>query len=284
MNTFYDTHAHLDFPDFAADLPQVLERAVAAGIARVITIGTDFDSSRRAIALAEAHPQIDAVVGWHPSHVSAAPDDIRAGLRTLAQHPKVVALGETGLDYHRLPPGNAEAQTRYRERQAALFAQHLDVARELGLNCVIHQRDAFADVLRILDQQGRGIRGVFHCFGGSPAEAQQVLATGSIVSFTGVVTFKNAAVVRETVAALAPDQFMLETDCPYLAPVPFRGKRCEPAHVAEIARVVAEVRGCTLEALSDTTCRTAERFFARSPAPARGGIASTSSTAEAGCG
>src|SRR5438876_5783285 len=143
MNAFYDTHAHLDYPDFANELPQVIERAEAAGIAKIISIGTDLDSSRRAIQIAEQFPNVFAVVGWHPSHAIEAPEDFRPVLRDLASHPKVVALGETGLDYHRFPShkeGSSQADDeRYQAKQAALFRQHLEIAAELGLNCVIHQ-------------------------------------------------------------------------------------------------------------------------------------------------
>src|SRR5262249_3707868 len=151
MACFYDTHAHLDYPDFAPDLPQVIERARAAGITKIISIGTDLDSSRRAIQLAEQFPDVYAVAGWHPSDAHQAPTDIRGELRELAGHPKVAALGETGLDYHRLPgqkPGATAADDeRYKAKQADLFRQHLEVAAELGLNCVIHQRDALEDTL-----------------------------------------------------------------------------------------------------------------------------------------
>src|SRR6266436_6141375 len=145
MPTFYDTHAHLDYPDFAAELPQVVARAEAAGVAKIVCIGTDLDSSRRAIQLAEQFPNLFAVVGWHPSNVMEAPDELRQSLRKLADHPKVVALGETGLDYHRLPstnrdvPGRTEDDESYKAKQASLFRQHMEVAVETKLNCVIHQ-------------------------------------------------------------------------------------------------------------------------------------------------
>src|SRR5262245_24144235 len=155
MHIFYDTHAHLDYPDFGEELPQVIARAEAAGIARIISIGTDLNSSKAAIELAERFPNVFAVVGWHPSHVSAAPADLRPELRELARHPKVVALGETGLDYYRLPskkPEFTEADDReYKNKQAALFRQHLEVAAETGLNCVIHQRDSLEDTLKQLE-------------------------------------------------------------------------------------------------------------------------------------
>ena len=267
MTCFYDTHAHLDYPDFAADFPQVLERAGAAGITRILSIGTDFESSRRAVALAEAHAAVYAVVGWHPSDVLRAPDDIRPWLRELGRHPKVVALGETGLDYHRLPStregGSATEDLAYKDGQARLFGQHLEVAAELGLNCVIHQRSALEDTLRLLEPFADRVRGQFHCFADPPTVIPRILALGSIVSYTGILTFKNGGNIREALAATPLDGFMLETDCPYLAPVPYRGKRCEPAYVREIAAVAAQTRGVSLDELSAATCATAHRFFPR---------------------
>lgn len=262
---FFDTHAHLDYPDYAADLAEVIERAAAAGITRIISIGTDFDSSERAMQLAEKFPAVYAAVGWHPSEVLRAPVDVRPTLRRLAQHPKVVAIGEAGLDYHRLPSEKQGApaadDARYKTRQAELFEQHLEVAAECGLNCIVHQRDAFADTLAQLKPFAGRVRGVFHCFGENIERLNQVLDLGSLVSFTGIVTFKNGQNVRDTVAATPLDKFMLETDCPYLAPVPYRGKRCEPAYVKEISEVVAGVKKCSLDELSAATCRTARDFF-----------------------
>ncbi|HKI68285.1 MAG TPA: TatD family hydrolase [Verrucomicrobiae bacterium] len=262
---FYDTHAHLDYPDYAQDLPEVIERAGAAGIAKINSIGTDLASSRRAVQLAERFPNVFAVVGWHPSNADEAPPDIRAELRELAKHPKVVALGETGFDYHHLPSQKPEGKPaddeRYKQRQADLFRQHLEVAAETGLNCVIHQRDALEVTLAALQPFADRVRGVFHCFANDAETMRRILAMGSLVSFTGIVTFKNGQNVRDTLAATPLDKFMLETDCPYLAPVPYRGKRCEPAYVKEISEVVAGVKGCSLEELSAATCATAKKFF-----------------------
>lgn len=265
MALFYDTHAHLDYPDFAPDLEQVIERAAAAGIVKIISIGTDLESSRRAIGLADRFACVYAVVGWHPSDASRAPDDIRGALRELAAHPKAVALGETGLDYHRLPSQkpecSAEDDERYKKKQAALFRQHLEVAAELKLNCVIHQRDALEDTLAQLQPFAEQVRGVFHCFANDAETMKRIVAMNSLVSFTGIATFKNGQNVRETIAATPLDRLMLETDCPYLAPVPCRGKRCEPAYVKEISEVVAQVKQCSLEDLSAATCETAGKFF-----------------------
>lgn len=265
MPVFYDTHAHLDYPDFAADLTQVIERAKNAGIVKIISIGTDFDSSRRAIGLADKFPGIYAVVGWHPSDALRAPEDIRSALRELAQHPKVVALGETGLDYHHLPSQKPECSAaddeRYKKKQAALFRQHLEVAAELKLNCVIHQRDSLEDTLAQLEPFADRVRGVFHCFANDAETMRRIVAMNSLVSFTGIATFKNGQNVRETIAATPLNRLMLETDSPYLAPVPYRGKRCEPAYVKEISDVVAQVKQCSLDELSAATCETAHSFF-----------------------
>ena len=266
MPIFYDTHAHLTYPDFAAELEQVVERARIAGITKIISVGTDLASSRRAIELAEKFPGVHAVVGWHPSDVMEAPADIRSDLRELARHPKVAALGETGLDYYRLPGsrpgGNPADNAPYQQKQAELFRQHLEIAAEAGLNCVIHQRgDCFDDTLKILAPFADRVRGVFHCFVGDAEALEKVLALNSLVSFTGIATFKNGQNVRDTIAATPLGKFMLETDCPFLAPVPYRGKRCEPAYVKEISELVAQVKGCSLEELSAATCETAGNFF-----------------------
>ncbi len=265
MAEFYETHTHLDFPDFQDDLDQVIERAHAAGITRLITIGTDNESSRRSLELAERYPSVYAVVGYHPCHVLEAPEDIRSSLKQLAEHPKVVALGETGLDYRHRPSeesgGSEEDDKRYFAKQHSLYRQHLEVAAALQLNCVIHQRDAFEDTYAELKPFSDKVRGVFHCFVNDAAAQKRAQAIGSLVSFTGITTFKNAQSVRDTLAATPLDQFMLETDSPYLAPTPYRGKRCEPAYVKEIAEKAAEVKGVSLEELSQATNQTAESFF-----------------------
>jgi len=269
MTTLYDTHAHLDYEDFNPDLVQVVERAAAAGITRIISIGTDLESSRRAIQLAERFPGVFAAVGWHPCHAFEAPEDFRPMLRELARHRKVVAIGETGLDFHHLPSGKpggtADDDVRYKQKQTATFRQQMQVAAELGLNCIVHQRDALEDVLAEMRPFEDAVRGVFHCFVNNASDMKRVIATGSLVSFTGIVTFKNAQSVRDTVLATPLDRFMLETDCPYLAPMPYRGKRCEPAYVKEIADLVAEVKGCPLAEIGRVTCENAAKFFPKLP-------------------
>ena len=279
-----DTHAHLDYPDFAGDLDEVIRHASDAGVTRIITIGTSIESSQRAIHLAEKYAPVYAAIGVHPSFVEEADDDVITPLRELAKSSRVVAIGETGLDYHRLPSEQVakekqvqvmtalrtetdeeiEAQIRdgaYKSKQASLFQQQLDLAAELGLNVVIHQRDAWQDTVTMMEPYAGKLRAVFHCFGGTLAQANEVLAFDHLLSFTGIVTFKNGAAVREVAAEIPLWKFMVETDCPYLAPAPFRGKRCEPAYTRLVAEAIAAARGVSLEEISEATTETAEKFF-----------------------
>jgi TatD DNase family protein len=280
-----ETHAHLDYPDFASDLDDVLRRATEAGVTRIITIGTSVESSRRAIDLAEKYSNIYAVIGVHPTYAEQAEEDVITPLRELAKSRRVAAIGETGLDYRHLPSVEAAKEKNvqvfarafqgeieeeieaniqdgaYKSRQASLFQQQLDLAAELGLNVVIHQRDAWDDTLEILKPYTEKLRGVFHCFGGSLEQANQVINLDHLVSFTGIVTFKNGVAVRDVAAQIPLWEFMVETDCPYLAPVPFRGKRCEPAHTRIVAETIAAARGIPLEEVGEATTETAEKFF-----------------------
>ncbi len=281
-----DTHAHLDFPQFGGQLDDILARAREAGVGRIVTIGIDRESCHRSLGLAERHEQVYAVVGLHPCSVlEPGAMDFLDELPALARHPKVVAIGETGMDYHHLPSrdlargdkseavfgalmaGTAEglqadiADGAMKNAQAEAFKAQLDLAVELGLNVVIHQREAWTDTLEILRPYTGKLRGVFHCFGGSPEAAAEIAAMGHLVSFTGIVTFKNAALVQETARAVAADGYMVETDCPYLAPVPFRGQTCEPAHVKLTAGKIAELRGETVATVAADTERTADGFF-----------------------
>jgi TatD DNase family protein len=279
-----ETHAHLDYPEFANDFDGVLKRANEAGVTRIVTIGTSVESSRRAVDLAEKYPSIYAAIGVHPTCTGQAEGDVITPLRELAKNRRVVAIGETGLDYHHLPSVEAakkksvqvfsalqsgteeqlEASIEdgaYKSKQADLFQQQLDLAVELRLNVIIHQRDAWDDTLEILRDYGRQISGVFHCFGGTVEQANEVFDLGHLISFTGIVTFKNGAAVRAVAAQVPLDTFMVETDCPYLAPVPFRGKRCEPAHTRLVAECIAAARGISLEEIARVTTATAEEFF-----------------------
>lgn len=279
-----DTHAHLDFPDFEGDIEAVVARAKEVGVTRIVTIGTGPASSRRAIALAERFEGVFAAVGLHPSEAHDAAGDWIGELQSLASHPKVVAIGETGLDFHRLPSsavaepfrdlaaasvagGAAELVRRidddeYKNRQADAFRAQLELAVDLGFNIIVHQRDAWRETLEILAPFAGKLRAVFHCFGGDPEQAAELIAAGHMVSFTGIVTFRNAEPVRASAAAVPAGSFMVETDCPYLAPAPHRGKRCEPAHARITAEKIAEVRGTTPDAIAHETTSAAERFFA----------------------
>ena len=280
-----DTHAHLDFPEFDGQLDAVIARAREAGVHRIITIGIDRESCRRSLAIAEQYDNVYAVVGLHPCNVlDEGAMDFLGELPALAKHPKVVAIGETGMDYHHLPSrelagrkeesvftalqsGTAEslqagiADGAMKSAQAEAFKAQLDLAVGLGLNVVIHQREAWQDTLDLLRPYTGTLRSVFHCFGGSPEAAAEIAALGHLVSFTGIVTFKNAALVQQAAQSVASDGYMVETDCPYLAPVPFRGKTCEPAHVKFTAEKIAKLRGEPLEKVGADTEQTAREFF-----------------------
>lgn len=279
-----DTHAHLDFPDFDGQLDAVLARARDAGVHRIITIGIDRESCRKSLAIAEKYDNVFAVVGLHPCNVlDEGAMNFLEELPALARHPKVVAIGETGMDYHHLPSRELAKKNKgvfdalqattaesteagiadgaMKSAQVEAFKVQLDLAVELGRNVVIHQRDAWEDTLDILRPYTGKLRGVFHCFGGSPEAAAEIAVMGHLVSFTGIVTFKNAALVQETAKSVASDGYMVETDCPYLAPVPFRGKTCEPAHVKFTAEEVAKLRGENIERVSADNEQTARVFF-----------------------
>lgn len=276
-----DTHAHLDYPDFADDLAGVISRAAEHGVEKIVSIGTGLESSARAVAMADAHAGVYAVIGIHPTNVEEEIADFLPRLRELAANPKVVAIGETGLDYHNLPgsepapspalaalgAGSAEAthadliNGAYKAAQMDAFRMQLDLAVELGLNVVIHQRDAWADTLEVLRPYTGQVKGVFHCFGGTSEMAAELLECGHLVSFTGIVTFKNATQVQQAAASVASGSYMVETDCPYLAPAPHRGKRCEPWHTSLIAKQIADLRHVSPLQVAEETSATAEAFF-----------------------
>ncbi|MFH1066966.1 MAG: TatD family hydrolase [bacterium] len=283
---FIETHCHLDFPDFKDDLEAVIQRAVENGVTRMITVGTTLESSKKAIQLAERFPQVYATVGIHPNDAMNAPRHFYEQLRELARHPRVVAIGECGLDYHDLPskektpsetvsqvfvmqdPDELErrmADDEIKNKQAIVFQEQLDLAVELGLNVIVHQRDSWEDTLRVLENYQGRLSAVFHCFGGNLQDAQMLAARGHLISFTGIVTFKNARQVQETAQGAAAGSFMVETDCPYLAPTPHRGQRCEPAHARLVAEKIAELRGVSVEEIAKMTTQTALSFFGLQP-------------------
>lgn len=266
-----DTHSHLDYKDFQDDFAAVIQRAAQAGVTRMITIATGLESSKRAVQLAEAHDCIFATVGVHPCHAEEEPESAMEEIRILARHPRVVAIGEAGFDFFRLPgagegnepddPDKARRRTESIRAQEYFFDAQLHIAADTGKPLVIHQRASWEHTIRKLEEWRGRVRGVMHCFGGTLEQAKQVLEMGHLVSFTGIATFKNGDNVREVAAKLAPGDFMVETDCPYLAPVPYRGQRCEPAHTLQVAEALAACRGESLVSLARHTTATAEQFF-----------------------
>lgn len=270
-----DSHAHLDFPDFAKDFEEVRARARAAGIHRIITIGTSLEGSREALAMAERYPEFHAVIGIHPNNAhEAGPGDVEA-LRALAGSPRVAAIGEAGLDYYWLPgaaarrkgakPEEVEAlaprDAELRAIQAEVFRQQLELAAELRLNVVVHQRDSWRDTVEILRPFTGRLRAVFHCFGEPPERMRELLELGHLVSFTGIVTFKNAPAAQASATAVPAGQYMVETDSPYLSPEPNRGKRCEPAYVRQVAEKIAALRGLPLDQVARETEETVHSFY-----------------------
>jgi TatD DNase family protein len=257
-----DSHCHLDFPDFADALDGVIDRARAAGIARLVTISTRVARLSEVLAIADRFPDVYASVGTHPHYADEELDVTAADLVARTRHPKVVALGEAGLDYHydRSP----------RPAQEQGFRTHIAAARETGLPLVIHSREADADTARILEEEtGQGaFPAVLHCFTGGRELAQRAIALGLFISFTGILTFKASTELRAIAAELPPDRILIETDAPYLAPGPFRGKRNEPAYVVETAKVLAETRGVTFDDIARTTSDNFFRLFNKVPRPA----------------
>ncbi len=250
-----DTHAHLQFDQFREDLPQVLSRANEAGVTTIITVGTEPATNREAVSLAVKYPQVYASVGIHPHEAARFPEKVVGDLKDLAGLEKVVAIGEFGLDYHydHSPP----------EVQRDRFRQQIRLAHEVKLPLILHCRDAFDDCFRILDEEEGWKRGgVFHCFTGSLQIAEKIIEKGFYVSFSGIVTFKKSKELQEVARGLSADRFLIETDCPYLAPEPFRGKRNEPAYVRQVAQTVADLRGTTLEEVQRITSENARTLFA----------------------
>jgi TatD DNase family protein len=254
-----DSHCHLDFPDFAAEIDAVVGRARAAGIGRLVTISTRVKRHAQVLAIAERFPEVFCSVGTHPNHAHEEPDIDAKALTVIAKHPKVVAIGEAGLDYFR--------NTSPREAQASGLRQHIAAARETGLPLVIHSRDCDADMAQILkEESGKGaFPAILHCFTGGRDLAFTAIELGHYVSFTGILTFKTSDALRAIAAALPADRIMVETDAPYLAPLPYRGKRNEPAYVAETAKVLADARGVSADEIARQTTENFFRLFNKVP-------------------
>jgi len=257
-----DSHCHLDFPDFADELDAVVARARAAGIERMVTISTRVKRLAEVSAIAERFPDVYCSVGTHPHNAHEELDVTVADLVAHTKSPKVVALGEAGLDYH--------YDDSPREAQERGFRTHIAAARETGLPLVIHTREADADTARILEEEmGKGaFPAVLHCFTGGPDLARRAIALGLSISFTGILTFKNSAALRDIAASLPADRILVETDAPYLAPGKFRGKRNEPAFVVETAKALADARGVTLDEIAQQTTANFFRLFSKVPRPA----------------
>ena len=242
-----DTHAHLDDEKFAHDRAAVIERARESGIVKIITMGDSLDSSARSVALAEKFELVYAAVGIHPEEaqpMTAATDE---QIAAWAAQEKVVAIGEIGLDYY------WEKDEERRALQRAIFVRQIDLARQLKLPVCIHDREAHGDMMKILKTEGRGLRGVLHCYSGSWEMATELLKGDWYFGVDGPLTYKNAAKLPEIVQRLPAERILIETDSPYLSPMPFRGKRNEPAHVLYIAKKAAELRGESLEAFARAT-------------------------------
>jgi TatD DNase family protein len=254
-----DSHCHLDFPDFAAELDAVAMRARAAGIGRMVTICTRVRKHAQVLAIAEKFPDVFCSVGTHPHNAHEEIDIGASELIAIAKHPKVVAIGEAGLDYH--------YDNSPRKAQEAGLRQHIAAARQTGLPLVIHSRECDADMARILEEEtGKGaFPAVLHCFTGTRDLAKRAVALGHYVSFTGILTFKNSNDLRAIAAELPADRILVETDAPYLAPLPYRGKRNEPAYVVETAKVLAEARGVSPEAIAQQTTENFFRLFNKVP-------------------
>ena len=252
---FIDTHAHLYDGKFADDLSETIVRAAAAGVTRIVSMGDSMEASAQVVADAETHPALYAAVGIHPENAAPLTDEMRDRLLAWARRPKVVAIGEIGLDYY----WEKDADRRLTQRE--LFAAQLHLAREAQLPVCIHDREAHSDTLRILEEEGQGLTGVLHCYSGSLEMARELWKMGFYIGIDGPLTYKNAAKLPDIVREAPRDRLLIETDSPYLAPVPLRGKRNEPAYVVHVAAKIAEVRGESIEEVARYTTENALRLY-----------------------
>lgn len=251
--TLVDTHCHLDFEQFDPDREAVLERARAAGVARLVIPGVDLAACRRAVALAERYPQVYALVGLHPNSADELTPDGLAEIRALAKHPKVVGIGEIGIDLY--------WRKLSRTEQEAAFRAQIDLADEAGLPIVIHDRDAHAEVMAVLRERRPAAGAALHAFSGDAAMAAEATALGCCLGVGGPLTYRKNDALRALFAAAPLDRVLIETDAPYLTPQFRRGQRNEPAYVREVAVMLAEIRGISIETVAEATTRNAARFF-----------------------
>ena len=252
---FVDTHCHLNDEKFTEDVAEVFERAKNSGVRRVINFGDTLKSSAAVVELAENFTGMFAGVGVHPEEIAGFDKNSAAQIAELAARKKVVAIGEIGLDYY------WEKDSDARLLQQKIFVEQLDLARQLNLPVCIHEREAHGDALKILKTEAKGLRGVMHCYSGSLEMARELWKLGWLIGVDGPLTFKNSAKLPEIVKAAPREMILLETDSPYLAPVPNRGKRNEPAFVVDVAKKLAELRGETLETVAQYTTANAENLY-----------------------
>lgn len=251
-----DSHAHIQGSEFSADVEQVIRRASEADVKKIIVVGGagDLSSNDAALELAKSFPGLFATVGMHPHDAKEVDEEAFQRMEALARNPKVVAVGETGLDFY--------YDHSPRQVQIELFCRFIQMARETGLPLVVHDREAHREIADLLRREGKGdLQGVIHCFTGDYEAAKEFLDLGFYLSFTGIVTFKNADPLRDVVRRLPLERILIETDSPYLAPVPYRGKRNEPAFVRFVAETIARVRGVPLQEVAETTTRNARDLF-----------------------
>ena len=244
-----DTHCHLDMLDVDA----VLDRMTAAGVDRAVTIGVDLSSSEWAVRTAEEHPELWATVGLHPHDAKDRTDALMARIEELAAHPRVVGVGEAGLDYH--------YDNSPRDAQRTSFVEQIALAKRAGKALVIHSRDAWDDTFMILDDEGPPERTVFHCWSGNAEHARRAVAMGAVLSFSGTVTFKNAGDLRSAARATPLERIVVETDAPFLTPHPHRGKRNEPAYVRFVAEEIARVKSVPVDEIERVTTENARSLF-----------------------
>lgn len=251
---FIDTHVHLNADQYDEDLQEVISRAREKGVQKMVVIGFDTKTINRAIAIAEADPDIYAVVGWHPVDAIDCTEEDLAWIEELASHEKVVGIGETGLDYY--------WDKSPKDVQQDLFRKHIRLAQRVQLPLIIHNRDATGDVLRILQEEEAHLTGgIMHCFGGSVETAQEAIRMNFMISLGGPVTFKNAKTPKEVAKEIDLDHLLIETDAPYLAPHPYRGKRNEPSYVPLVAEEIARLKELSVEEVATRTTKNAEKFF-----------------------
>jgi TatD DNase family protein len=250
----FDTHVHLNAEQFNEDLQEVIDRAQAEGVEKMVVVGFDRPTITKAIELCETYDFIYASVGWHPvDAIDMKPEDLE-WLRELSAHPKVVALGEMGLDYH--------WDKSPKEIQKEVFKKQIQLAREVNLPIIIHNREATSDIVEILKEEGAAeVGGIMHCFSGSVETAKECLDMNFYISLGGPVTFKNAKKPKEVAEAVPLDRLLIETDCPYLAPHPYRGKRNEPAFVKLVAEQIAELKGISYDEVAKATTENAKKLF-----------------------